>query len=189
METFCILQSTSMTSTLLEELAVRAADVRAVDPPHDAACAAPPMRAAAPDAADVSDAVTATPELVEIIASHLPPMYILVARQVSSVWAQAVLPLTPEQMYVCHLEAEAERLEQAEPELAVKLYQVAHRLEQGRTSLAAAQSRVASVVATSAAPPCELCGLGRQLLNGKTSMTGHFSHCRNQCVIDSKYRV
>lgn len=172
-----------MSYTFVCAVAVRAADARAVDPLHDASL----VFAAAPD--DASDSVTATPELVEMITSALPPMYRLVAREVSSVWAQAVLPLTREQAYVCHLEAQAERIEQTEPTLAVKIYKIAHRLDQGRTSLAAAQSTFDNVLATSEAPPCELCGLGRLPVKGQVNGTGHFSHCRNQCVIDSKYRV
>ena len=177
------------TPTFLCAVAVRAADARAVDPLHgdSVRCCTAIALAAAPD--EASDTVTATPELIEIITSALPPMYRLVARQVSSVWAQAVLPLTREQAYVCHLEARAERIEQTETSLAVKLYKVAHRLGEGRTSLAAAQTAVANVLATSEAPPCELCGLGRLSAEGQVSVTGHYSHCRNQCVIDSKYRV
>ena len=93
---------------------------------------------------DPVDAVATLPELMEVIGRHLPDMYKLCARCVCRVWCEALEPLSQEAIYVCHLEAEAEQIEKAESYRALKIFQIANRLAQGRISLETARRQAAS---------------------------------------------
>ena len=73
-----------------------------------------------------------------LISDHLPTLYRVLARRVCRTWAHEVTPLKQDELCVCRLEMEAERIELSEPMRAMRVYRVAHLLLQGRLAVAVA---------------------------------------------------